>query len=164
MGLGKMIVDGGISWTYSPAYPKVDPPYRSVKELLKQSHTDFWAVNMGKPPEYNPIKETEYLRLENITVAEKDNALSYLTSTYNPQSDRLSIGTVTEGPRFLRFAPLLVLDKLPINRLIKELLSTCESAFHAPVEIEFAMIFNPHRFGFLQVQPDGNFVWCSRDR
>ena len=111
LGMGKTVVDGGVTWTYSPAYPKVDPPYRTVKELLKHSQTEFWAVNMGDPPDYDPINETEYMLLENLTVAESDQGLRYLASTYNPYSDRLIIGISSQGARVLNFAPLLVLEE-----------------------------------------------------
>jgi len=153
LGMGKTVVDGGITWTYSPAYPKVDPPYRTVSELLKHTQTEFWSVNMGDAPDYDPINETEYMFLENIVTAESDQSLRYLASTYNPYSDRLVIGTSSQGARVLSFAPLLVLEELPINNLILKLLEICESALNGPVEIEFAMTFNPHRFGFLQVRP-----------
>ena len=152
LGLGKIIVDGGISWTYSPALPNVDPPFGSVKNLLKGTQTKFWVVNMGEPPEYDPTRETEYMRLESLTVAEKDGSLNYLASTYDQQSDRLSIGTGYKGPRALTFAPLLVLKELPLNDLVIAALSICEKILDAPVEIEFAMTFNPHRFAFLQVR------------
>jgi hypothetical protein len=52
----------------------------------------------------------------------------------------------------LTFAPLLVLEQLPFNDLIKSLLSICEQALGTPVEIEFAMTFTPPRFGFVQVR------------
>jgi hypothetical protein len=58
LGLGKTIVDGGIAWTFSPTYPKKPPPFASVQELLKGTQTEFWAVNMGKPPAYDPVSET----------------------------------------------------------------------------------------------------------
>jgi len=152
LGLGKTIVDGGVNWPYSPAYPKVEPPFGSVEKLLKNTQVQFWAVNMGEPPEYDPVRETEYLLLEDITAAEEDNSLTYLVSTYSPLSGRLSIGTGFKGPRALTFAPLLVLNELPFNDLIQDLLNICTEALEAPVEIEFAMNFNPHRFGFLQVR------------
>ncbi|MDR3576165.1 MAG: PEP/pyruvate-binding domain-containing protein [Anaerolineaceae bacterium] len=152
LGLGKIIVDGGISWTYSPAFPNVDPPFGSVKNLLKGTQTKFWVVNMGEPPEYDPTRETEYMRLAGLSVAEKDGSLSYLASTYDQQSDRLSIGTGFKGPRALTFAPLLVLKELPLNKLVVSALSICEQVLDAPVEIEFAMTLNPHRFAFLQVR------------
>jgi hypothetical protein len=152
LGLGKIIVDGGVSWIYSPAYPKVEPPFGSVNKVLKETQNEFWAVNMGDLIDYDPTKETEYLSLDNITTAEKDNSLRYLASTYNSISNRLSIGIGFKGPRVLTFAPLLVLEELPFNDLIVSLLSICEKALGAPVEIEFAMTFNPHRFSFLQVR------------
>jgi hypothetical protein len=153
LGLGKTIVDGDRCWTYSPAYPAIDPPYGSVDAMLKDTQTGFWAVNMGEAPEYNLMKETEFLRYENLSTAEEDGSIHYLASTYNPMSGRLSPGTFIKGPRVLTFAPLLVIKELPFNELIKSLLVCCEKLLNAPVEIEFAMTFNPPRLGFLQVRP-----------
>jgi hypothetical protein len=152
LGLGKTVVDGGISWVYSPAFPHSEPPFGSTKDLLKGSQTEFWAVNMGEPPEYDPLSEVEYLTLENLSAAEEDASLKYIASTYNALADRLSIGTGFKGPRALTFAPLLVLEQVHFNDLIKSLLSISEQALGTPVEIEFAMTFEPHRFGFLQVR------------
>jgi hypothetical protein len=153
LGLGKTIVDGGKTWVYSPAYPQKPPPFKSPQEILEETQTEFWVVNMGEPPEYNPIKETEYMRLENLMTAEKDSVLQHLASTYDVQSERLSIGTGTRGPRALTFAPLLSLNRVPFNQMISSLLSKCEEMLGCAVEIEFAMTFDPHRFGFLQVRP-----------
>jgi hypothetical protein len=152
LGLGKTIVDGGIAWIYSPAYPKVDPPYGSVRKMLGGTQHEFWAINMGEPAQYDPIHETEYLVHENLAAAEQDEALRFLASTYDTQSDRLSIGTGLKGPRALTFAPLLVLEQAPLNAMIVTILKVAEAALHGPVEIEFAMTFNPHRFALLQVR------------
>jgi hypothetical protein len=152
LGLGKTIVDGGVSWSYSPAYPKVEPPYRTVDELLQISQTKFWSVNMGENIEYNPIAETEYLSEGDLADAELDGSLQKIASTFDPYSQRLTIGLGTKGPRVLSFAPLLVLEILPFNNLIDELLTLCEEMMDGPVEIEFAMTFNPNHFGFLQVR------------
>ncbi|RME87188.1 MAG: hypothetical protein D6770_10050 [Anaerolineae bacterium] len=152
LGLGKTIVDGEPCWMYSPAHPKVEPPFGSVEKLLKETQTDFWVLNMGEPLQRAPTSETEYLLRENLTVAEQDGVLRYLASTYSPLSGRLSIGTGFPGPRALTFAPILVLEEIPLNRLLVELLEICQHALGAPVEIEFAMTLNPHRFALLQVR------------
>jgi hypothetical protein len=152
LGLGKTIVDGGYCWSYSPAFPKIQPPFGSINELLEETQTEFWTVNMGEPLILDPTLETEYLLLENLTVAERDGTLQLLVSTYSPLSNRLSIGMGFEGPRALTFAPILVFEKFRLNELICDLLEVCSSAWNTPVEIEFAMTFNPHRFGFLQVR------------
>ncbi|HLP58073.1 MAG TPA: PEP/pyruvate-binding domain-containing protein [Candidatus Deferrimicrobium sp.] len=158
LGLGKTIVDGGAVWTFSPEYPDVTPPYNSVKDLLKETQIDFWAINMGKPPAYDPAKETEYLVKSSLKEAEYDNTLNYIASTYNFESDRIDIGTAFPGPRIINFAPILQVELLPVNRLIKSVLELCETTCNAEVEIEFALTIDAAkkkatRFGLLQVRP-----------
>ncbi len=160
LGLGKTIVDGGVSWAYSPSFPKISPPFGSVSEMLKQTQLEYWMISMGKLPAYNPLKETEYMLKEHFASAEKDGNLKYLASTVDRDSGQLRIGIGADGPRALTFAPLLTLNDIPINDLIKKLLEICEDALKAPVEIEFAVTFSDtnvqntrHKFGFLQVRP-----------
>jgi len=153
LGLGKTIVDGGMVWSYSPARPRIGPPFGSIDELLKNSQKEFWAINMGTPLVYDPIKETEYLIQEDLAAAEHDGTLDYLCSTYDPQSDRLVLGMANTGPRALTFGPLLQLKKLPFNDLVKAILAVCEEELDNPVEIEFAMTFSPPSLGLLQVRP-----------
>jgi len=156
LGLGKTIVDGGNSWSYTPAYPKADPPYNSINDMLNNTQRTFWSVNMGKTTAYDPVKETEYMLEENIVTAEKDETLRYLASTLDSQSGRIVMGVSKSGPRLLNFSPILRLGEIPLNDLLIKLMEVCENNEGAPVEIEFAMTFNskgPHKFGFLQVRP-----------
>jgi hypothetical protein len=153
LGLGKTVVDGNKTWTYSPKYPKMPPPFKSMQDMLYATQNEFWAVNMGPIPEYDPIKETEYMQQENLLTAEKDGVLEHLASTYDTESDRLSIGMGVNGPRVITFAPLLSLNVLPLNNLIAEILAKFEEKLSYPIEIEFAMTLNPHRFSLLQVRP-----------
>lgn len=152
LGLGKTIVDGSRSWWYSPSQPRVNPPFLDINELLKQTQTSFWAVNLGKPPDYDPSSETEYLIKAGLKDAEYDDTLSPIVSTYDPANDRIQVGLMDHGPRILTFAPILVYNQLPLNALIKAILEMCESAYNSPVEIEFALTMNPLRFGLLQVR------------
>jgi hypothetical protein len=158
LGLGKTIVDGGFSWSYSPAFPKAPPLFNNLGDLLKNTQTDFWAVHMGDPPPYDPIQETEHLVHPGLGEAEADEALRYLVSTYDQGSDRLNPGLGAHGPRALTFAPLIGSRLLPFNDLLKRLLELSEEALGGPVEIEFAINLErrdalPARLGFLQVRP-----------
>jgi len=160
LGLGKTIVDGGVTWTYSPAYPKKPPPFGTVNELLRGTQTEFWAVNMGKPPAYDPVSEVEYLTRASMKDAETDDVLRFVASTYDPARDRVVPGVGTRGARVLDFAPLLVLEYFPLNSLVRELLRAAEKALDAKVEIEFAVTMEQLRgeaaklrLGFLQVRP-----------
>jgi hypothetical protein len=158
LGLGRIIVDESIAWSYSPAYPNADPPYNSIGDLLKQTQTKFWAINMGKPPPYNPVSETEYMSRCDLAEAEYDGSIMHLASTYVAANDRIVMGTGQQGPRLLNFAPILRGDALPLNDVLKELLAICEAGLGSKVEIEFAVTLSgrevtPARLGFLQVRP-----------
>jgi hypothetical protein len=158
LGLGKTIVDGGVSWSYSPAHPKARPPFTSMGELMKNTQLNYWAVNMGKPPSYDPTKETEYLLEAQLQDADYDDALRFVASTYDATRDRLSPGVGVKGPRVIDFAPLLELGMWPLNPVIKHLLEVFESTTGSAVEIEFAMTIpksseDTAHLAFLQVRP-----------
>jgi len=158
LGLGRTIVDEGVSWAFSPAYPRVDPPFKSTQAMLKHTQTRFWAVNMGRPPAYDPICETEYMVTADLGAAEFDGALPLIASTYLPESDRVQIGVGDRGPRVIDFGPILKADMLPLTPLLQQLKDVCEDMLDTMVEVEFAVRLPhergaPAQFGFLQVRP-----------
>ena len=115
---------------------------------------------MGKPPAYDPVAETEYL----VQVARGRRRGGRHAATRRVHLRRRGRtacrwASGVRGPRALNFAPLLVLEEYALNDLLKALLTLCQEALGAPVEIEFAVTFPPEgedgpaRFGFLQVRP-----------
>lgn len=160
LGLGKTIVDGGVSWSYSPARPQAAPPFASMRACLRDTQTSFWAVNMGPVAVYDPVDEVEYLVEGGLAEAEDDGALRFVASTYDAARDALTPGIGPRGPRVLTFAPLLVYEEFPLNALVRELLRLAEARTGAKVEIEFALTIDQPRgesararFAFLQVRP-----------
>ena len=170
LGLGKTIVDGGLAWTCSPAHPRSVPPFNSVDHMLEQTQSEFWAVNMGPPPAYDPTVETEYLVRAGLVDAEADGTLFHVASTWDTASDRIVMGVSERGPRILDFAPMLRLAEWPVVEAVRGLLALFAERLGAPVEIEFALTFpdasplgvplppagpegRPARLGFLQVRP-----------
>jgi hypothetical protein len=158
LGLGKTIVDDGVSWSYSPAYPQANPPYNTLDDLLSQTQSEFWAVNMGWPVEFNPIRETEYMKKFSLVEAENDGALQFIASTYRAQDDKIVYGIAEPGPRVIDFAPILKFDLIPLNGMLRALIKLCEETVGRMVEVEFALTLDerrgkPARFGFLQVRP-----------
>jgi len=166
-GLGKTIVDGGKSWCYSPRWPASPPPYNSVKDMLENTQTQFWAINMGQILEYDPTTETEFLSLLDLTEAEKNGSLKQVVSTVT-QDDSIVPGLTEKGPRLVNFAPILQYNSLPLNELVIRVLHKAEEAMGEKVEIEFAVrlpdgetvdyleqgkIESGPYFGFLQVRP-----------
>ena len=105
LGLGKPDRGRGKCWTYSPAHPRVDPPF-TTRDLLQQTQTKFWAVNMGRPPAFDPTRETEYLEQADLKAAETGRlaARSWRAPT-TPRTTGSSWGSAGPGPRVLNFAP-----------------------------------------------------------
>ncbi len=158
LGLGKHIVDGGLVWTYCPSYPKLPPPVGSMQDLLKTTQTDFWSVNLGNIPTFDPLQEAEYLVKAGLDVAEEDGSLNHIASTYDAQSDRLQPGIGRDGPRVIDFGPTLQFSLFPLNKLVQRLLKLCEEEIGQEVEIEFAVELpksseDMAKFSFLQVRP-----------
>ncbi len=155
LGLGRQIVDGELSWSYSPPYPAAPPPFADVGDRMRNTQTTFWAVNMGTPPLPDPMGETEFLLNPDLAPAERDGVLDHLVSTYDPQSDRLRQGLGSKGPRILDFGPLLVGKTLPFNDLIRKILPLAEETAACPVELEFAVDRHPsgqYRLCLLQMR------------
>ena len=155
LGLGKTIVDGGKTWSVSPAYPNQPPPYNSTQDIMRQTQTEFWSVNMGKPPIFDPLKESEYLIKKDIKQAEYDDTIKFIASTYQAASDKIVIGCGNDGPRILNFGPLLRFDDIPFIDAISEVMAICKAESDSDVEIEFAATIDDDqnmRIGFLQVR------------
>ena len=160
LGLGKTIVEGGIAWTFSPAFPKRPPTFKSPEEMLRNTQTEFWAVNMGEPPAYDAVNEDEHLVLAGLSEAEADEVLHRAASTWDADSRILVPGVRPSGTPVVNFAPLLENGSVPLSGLICALLRAAEDAAGAKVEIEFAVTFEQPRgrppsarLGFLQVRP-----------
>lgn len=158
LGLGKTIVDGGTSWLFSPARPRAPAPFGSVRDMLRETQLEFWAVNMGRPPAYDPLDEAEYLVRATLSDAEYDGTLAALASTYDAGRDRLVPGTATGGPRVVDFAPLLANADVRFADLVARLLAAGERALGGAVELEFAATLggggtSPVRLAVLQLRP-----------
>lgn len=155
LGLGRTIVNGEKSWSYSPVYPQAPPPFNSLTDLLKMTQTQFWAVDLENAGKYDPVKETEFLTKRSILRAEDDRTIDYLCSTYSNESRRTYTGLTGKGPRILDFSPILKTEIFPISELINKLLKLSENELGAEVEIEFAVTIKDGRarLGFLQIRP-----------
>jgi len=158
LGLGKMIVEDGISWPYSPSYPQVNPPYTAVRDLLKQTQKEFWAISLAELETGRPSDPVEYLGKYPLSDAERDGTLSLVASTYNAEDDRIMMGISRPGPRIVDFAHIVKGEMIPLTLLLKRLLKEGAEMFGTMVNIEFALTWTeeappPARFGFLQIRP-----------
>lgn len=158
LGLGKTIVDGGVSLRFTPAYPQVLPQFGTARDMMDNAQRRFYAVDLSRSASTSYADEDQYLSQHELATAEEDGALDFLASTYDFESECLRDGLTSAGPRIVSFAHILKNGMMPLAPLAEFLLKTSEQAMACPVEMEFACVLDPGEalpadFGFLQVRP-----------
>ncbi len=158
LGLGKAIVDGGMSLRFTPKYPRVLPQFGTVKDMMDNSQKSFYAVQMNNNYWGSKLDEDQYISSHDLATSEKDGTLEFLGSTYDAHNDRVMDGTTRHGPRIVSFAHILKNDVFPLARISNYLLKMGEKSMGCPVEIEFAVTLGkkralPAHFSLLQIRP-----------
>ncbi len=158
VGLGKTIVDGGVSAQFCPQYPTIMPQFATRKDYYTNSQKKFFAVNLESHPLEEDPSEDENLDFLDMKVAEEYGTIDYLASTFCTEDDSLYEGTFRKGLRVVNFAPILQSEYIPLAKVLRLLMELCETAMNCPVEIEFAGVLGRHfddisEFDFLQVRP-----------
>jgi pyruvate phosphate dikinase-like enzyme len=162
LGLGRAVVDGGKCLTFSPRYPQNLLQFSSVDDMLANSQTEFWALELDGVPQGRPGHLHE-LRF-GLEAAEADGTLPAVASTYSVDNQAVYDGVSRAGVRIVSFAPVLKHGMFPLAAILEMLVKAGEDALGIPVEIEFAVRL-PERsgesadFGFLQIRP----LTLSRD-
>jgi len=157
-GLGKQIVDGGISLRFSPKHPKKILQLSSPDMALKDTQKYFYALDMC-PTKFSPSSDDGINLVKNeIQSAEKDSSFRYAASTYDYQNNILRDGTIYDGKRVVTFANVLKYDTFPLAEILQTLLEVGQKEMNNPIEIEFAVDLNvekgePYVFNFLQIRP-----------
>ena len=158
MGLGKTIVDGGVSLRFSPKYPKKILQLSSPDMALKGTQKQFYALDLSKE-EFDPSCD-EGVNLIKLRTkdAENDSSMKYIASTYDYQNNTIRHGTHYDGKKIITFAGPLQFDTFPLAEIVASILKTCQKEMNTPVEIEFACHLDvapgePRIFSFLQLRP-----------
>ena len=160
LGLGKTVVDGGLSRRFSPKRPKVNI-FASVEDEIKSSQSSFFAVRLSDDEHIN-LEQGEYSFLESCSLRDaiNDKTLGEIADTYDPQGGRLNSGFWDEkaGSPVVTFNRQLKLGTFPLAAIINRVLTLGEQAMGCPVEVEYAGNFSPGKgemanFNLLQLRP-----------
>lgn len=158
LGLGAIIVDGGQVYRFSPKYPNMNPPYSGAAEFLKNSQNYFYALNMKKEDlEISNDEKFSLIKCE-LSVAEKDETLFFVASTFSGQDNAIRDTISIDGPRVLTFANILKYNIFPLSEILNEILKIGRESFGSHIEIEFAVnLFREKErkpeFYLLQIRP-----------
>jgi CheY-like chemotaxis protein len=160
LGLGKTIVDGGVTVRFCPKYPNHLLQFFSTAETLKNNQSRFFALDLSEHPSQAAETSDMLVKSFGIEEAEEDGTLPYVASTYSPENDALYDGTSRRGLRVVSFAPILRNKIFPLSGIIELLMDMGNWGMGNPVEIEFAVRMSmPHgqrkEFALLQLRPLG---------
>jgi len=158
VGLGKYIVDGGLSLRFSPRYPKKVLQTSNVDMALKETQKHFYALDLN--PEAFTTSPDDAINLIKFPLrqAEKDKSVKEVVSTYDFHNHMLRDGFNYEGKKLATFAGILKHNKFPLAEILQTVLKLGEQEMGKPVEIEFVVDLNERRgtrkvFNLLQIRP-----------
>jgi CheY-like chemotaxis protein len=157
-GLGKLIVDGGLSLRFSPKHPKKILQLNSPESAMKETQKTFYALDLNKNSFVPSTDDGVNLMKINIKDAGNENAMKYLASTYDLNDQMLYDGISRPGKRLITFANILQHNQFPLAEILTTLLDIGSQEMNNPIEIEFAANLEtaagtPGIFNFLQVRP-----------
>jgi len=168
LGLGRAVVDGGKCLTFCPRYPRNLVQFSSVEDILSNSQSEFWALELDGAADGRPGHWQE--RRFGLDAAENDGTLQAVASTYSRDNHAIYDGVSRPGSRIVTFAPMLKQGTFPLAEILDELVRAGEDALGNPVEVEFAVRLPQQagsrfgqaagepsdqaaEFGFLQIRP-----------
>ena len=157
LGLGKYIVDGGLTLRVCPYHPDKVLQTSEMEMALRETQTRFYALdlkNMGQ--NFSLDDDFNLLKLP-VKEAENDGSLNYIASTYDPYDMVIRDGIYPGGRKVITFANILQHDVFPLARILQLVQKYGQGEMRRPVEIEFAVNLNAAEkkgvFYLLQIRP-----------
>ena len=157
-GLGKTIVEGGISLRFCPAYPKNVLQLSNIDMAMKNSQKEFYALDLNSNNFIPSVDDGIDLLKLKIDDALEDNSLKQLVSTLDFQDQVIRDGFNHTGKKILTFANILKYKVFPLAEILQILLDIGQREMNNHVEIEFAVNLDSTEeqaktFSFLQIRP-----------
>ena len=156
LGLGKYIVDGGQTLRVSPYHPHQVLQMSEWETALRETQTQFYALDMAPVGRQFKVDDGFNIRKMKVKEAEKDGAIRYICSTFDPYDQVIYDGFYDGGRKIISFAGVLQQDVFPLPELLQMAMKHGAEAMKRPVEIEFACNLNEDKSGelyLLQIRP-----------
>ena len=158
LGLGKYIVDGGLSLRFSPQYPKKVMQTATPDAALRETQKYFFALDLS-PEKFIPsVNDSINLVKRTIKDAEKDDSIRKIASSYDLQNNIIRDGYNYPGKKLITFNAILKHNIFPLAEILQKTLYLGAKEMDKPVEIEFVMDLNVKKgekikFYLLQIRP-----------
>ena len=157
LGLGKYIVDGGLTLRVCPYHPDKVLQTSEMEMALRETQTRFYALDLKNMGQNFSLDDGFNLLKLPVKEAENDGSLNYIASTYDPYDMVIRDGIYPGGRKVITFANILQHDVFPLARILQLVQKYGQGEMRRPVEIEFAVNLNTAEkkgvFYLLQIRP-----------
>ncbi len=157
-GLGKLIVEGGLTLRFSPKHSKKILQLSSIEAALRDTQKQFRALDL-KFDSFVPSTDDGVNILKiGLNEANNEGAMKYVASVYDHNNNILRDGVNYPGKRIITFANVLQHKLFPLAEILSTILELGQQEMNNPIEIEFAANLEtppgaPKIFNFLQIRP-----------
>jgi CheY-like chemotaxis protein len=157
-GLGKLIVEGGISLRFCPKVPKKILQLSSPEAALRDTQKEYRALDLNVESFVPSTDDGVNIPRIDIKNANNDGAMKLIASTYDYENNMLHDGIIRPGKRVITFSGVLQHGSFPLAEILNTLLELGHREMNNPIEIEFAANLEtppgtPRIFNFLQIRP-----------
>ena len=158
LGLGKYIVDGGLTLRVCPYHPDKVLQTSEMEMALRETQTRFYALDLKNMGQNFSLDDGFNLLKLPVKEAENDGSLNYIASTYDPYDMVIRDGIYPGGRKVITFANILQHDVFPLARILQLVQKYGQGEMRRPVEIEFAATMSREKdktgtFYLLQIRP-----------
>ena len=157
-GLGKLIVEGGMSLRFCPRIPRKTLQLSSPENALRNTQKEFRALDLNVNSFVPSTDDGVNIPGIDIKDANNDGAMKFIASTYDHENNVLYDGIIHPGKRVITFSGILEHKSFPLAEILTTLLDLGQREMNNPIEIEFAVNLEtppgtPKVFNFLQIRP-----------
>ncbi|MDU1890889.1 MAG: PEP/pyruvate-binding domain-containing protein [Dysgonomonas sp.] len=156
LGLGKYIVEGGVSLRFSPAHPHNVVQLSTVDLALRDTQRYFFALDLKNGCKDFSTNDGFNLLKLGIKDAEKDKSIRYIASTYDPVDQVIYDGYYEGGRKIISFVNILQHNVFPLSEILQRALKIGQDEMGRAVEMEFAADLRENgegTFYLLQIRP-----------
>lgn len=161
VGLGKYIVDGGLSLRFSPLHPDHVLQTSTLEQALRNTQTTLYAL-----PATDATPSADFTVDDGFNIVKRPvqdfagtGALRYTISTYNAADAMLNDNDCGRGRRVVSFNNVLRDRVFPLAPAVDFMLKQGQSAMQRPVEIEFAGNIEPDAAA--KADAKGHIYWLQ---
>ena len=160
VGLGKYIVDGGLSLRFSPRHPDKVLQTSMLELALRDTQTRFYALDLKRNSTIDfSVDDGFNIKKLRIQDATKNGSLKYMVSTYDHNDGIIRDCDAGDGRRVVTFANILQHKAYPLAGIVDLMLTEGQKAMGRPVEIEFAGLIGQD--GTTSPNEKGQIYWLQ---